>query len=437
MDNATVTNNPDQKTINRNVLIKRFLPLIIIALTVLIIFVLMVSRSTPPKKPQVEKAWAVSTEVASRDLINPQLELLGSVESTYTSQLSAAITADVKHVPIREGAYVTKGQLLVELDDIEAQLDLQQKKANIEELAASITSENNRYKSDLAALKNEQALLEIAERSVGRQQKLEKSRLTSQEQIDTALNKRELQSLSVNNRQLSIADHTSRLQQLNAKLLRAQTEVSNAELNLSRTHVVAPYDGQIIQVNVSPGDRVRLGEHIVELYDSEQIEVRAQIPNRSVSLIRKALLNTKPDNKETLKASVTIYGQNIPFTLDRLSGKANSGAGGVDGLFKSLSENSPLIPGNSVKLIVDLPIIENTITTPLSALYGTNRIYTIKDERLVSMLVSVEGSYITKAGKQRLILKTNIAAGKSIVTTQLPNAINGLKVSVRGAPTNG
>jgi len=242
--------------------------------------------------------------------------------------------------------------------------------------------------------------------------------------------------LSVNNRQLNISDHTSRLQQLNAKLLRAKAELSNAELNLSRTQVVAPYDGQIIQVNVSPGDRVRLGEPIVELYDSEEIEVRAQIPNRSVSLIRKALVNAKQSNTETLKASVTIYDQDIPFTLDRLSGKANTGAGGVDALFKASSENPALIPGNSVKLIVDLPAIENTITTPLSALYGTNRIYTIKDERLVSVLVSVEGSYITKTGKQRLILKTDIPAEAPIVTTQLPNAISGLKVSVRGAPTN-
>jgi len=432
----TATKTPAIKTKKGRALIKQFLPIIIITLTALIIFILMTSRATPPKKLPIEKSWAVSTESVSRGLVNPQLELLGSVESIYTSQLSAAITADVKHVPIREGAYVTKGQLLVELDDIETQLELQQKKANTEELIASITSENNRYKSDIVALKNEQALLSIAERSVERQKKLEKSNLTSQEQIDTALNKRELQSLLVNKRQLNIADHTSRLQQLNAKLLRAKAERSNADLNLSRTHITAPYDGQITHVNVSPGDRVRLGEPIVELYDSQQIEVRAQIPNRSVSLIRSALSNTAQTNTSSLKASVAIYGQNIPFTLDRLSGKANSGSGGVDGLFKASSENPSLIPGNSVKLTVNLPVIENTITAPLSALYGTNRIYTIKDERLVSTQASVEGSYITKEGKQRLILKTKLAAGETIVTTQLPNAINGLKVSVRGAPAN-
>jgi len=430
VEDITVAKSPLTKTTNAKLLIKRFLPLIIIAITALIITILMVSRPSPPTKPQIEKAWAVNTEAASREPIKPQLELLGSVESPYTSQLSAAITADIKNVPIREGTYVTKGQLLVELDDIEAQLKLQQKKANTEEFLASITSENNRYKSDLSALKSEQALLKIAERSVGRQTKLEKSNLTSQEQIDTARNKLELQSLSVNNRQLNIADHTSRLQQLNAKLLRAKAELSNAELDLSRTKIVAPYNGQITHVNVSPGDRVRVGEPIIELYDSKQIEVRAQIPNRSVSLIRKAL-----NNSSSLQASVIIYGEEIPFTLNRLSGRANSGAGGVDGLFKALSENPPLILGNTVKLILNLPQIENTITAPLSALYGTNRIYTIKDERLISTPVSVAGSYLDKEGKQRLILKTKLASGESFITTQLPNAINGLKVSVRGAPT--
>ena len=431
MENTTVATSPITKKNHRKLLRTWFLPLLIVTITALIIFILMASRPMPPTKPQIEKAWSVNTELASRAPVNPQLELLGSVESPYTSQLSAAVTADVKSILVREGAYVTKGQLLVELDDIEAQLNLQQKKANTEELLATITSENNRYRSDLSALKSEQALLEIAERSVGRQKKLEKSNLTSQEQIDTARNKLELQSLSVNKRQLNIADHTSRLQQLNAKLLRAKAERSNAELDLSRTKIIAPYNGQITHVDVSPGDRVRVGEAIIELYDTKQIEVRSQIPNRSVSLIRKAL-----NNSSLLQATIFIYDEEIPFTLDRLSGRANTGSGGVDGLFKASSENPPLILGNTVKLILNLPQIENTITAPLSALYGTNRIYTIKDERLISTLVHVIGSYLNKEGKQRLILKTKLASGEPFITTQLPNAINGLKVSVRGAPTN-
>lgn len=431
MENTTVTNTPLPKTNNSRLLIKRFLPLIIIAITALIIFILMASRPIPPTKPQVEKAWTVNTEAASREPISPQLELLGAVESPYTSQLSAAVTADVKSTPTREGVYVTKGQLLVELDDIEAQLNLQQKQANTDELIASIVSENNRYKSDLSALKSEQALLKIAGRAVDRQKKLETSNLTSQALIDAARNKQELQKLSVNNRQLTIADHSSRLQQLNAQLLRAQSELSKAELDLSRTKVVAPYNGQIIQVNVSPGDRVRVGESIIELYDSKQIEIRAQIPNRAVILIRKALASSA-----SLKASVIIGSEEIPFILSRLSGKANMGSGGVDGLFKSLSENPPLIPGNTVTVTLNLPEIKDAITTPLSALYGTNRIYGIKEGRLVSTPVSVEGSYIDNEGKQRLILKTTLAEDEPFITTQLPNAINGLKVSVKEAPTN-
>ncbi|MFD2229427.1 efflux RND transporter periplasmic adaptor subunit [Alkalimarinus sediminis] len=413
---------------NIRTLVKRFLPLIIVAITVLIIYALMASRPTPPTKEQEEKAWAVSTEVAARIPVHPQLELLGTVESPYTTQLSAAINADVVNVPAREGAFVAKGEILVELDEAEARLSLQQKQADVIELEASIIAEKNRYKSDLAALESEQSLLEIAKRSVERQRKLAKSNLTSQELIDNSSNKLELQALSVNSRKLSIADHTSRLNQLEAKLARAKANVSNAELDLSRTKITAPYDGQITQVNVSPGGRVRPGEPIVELYDSSQIEVRAQIPDKSINLVKSALKNGEP-----LKASITIYGEEVTLMLSRLSGKTNLGSGGVDGLFKATSDDPPFIIGSSVKLTLDLPLIDSAITAPISAVYGTNRIYSVKDQRLTSVDATIMGAYFDKSGQQRLILDTPIRDGETFITTQLPNAINGLKVIVRGA----
>ena len=409
-------------------IVKRFMPLIIVAITVLIIFFLMASRPIPPTKEQEEKAWTVSTEIAARVPVHPQLELLGSVESPYTTQLSAAINADVVNVPVREGVFVSKGDILVELDEAEARLNLQQKQADVIELEASIIAEKNRYKSDLAALKSEQSLLQIAKRSVERQRKLEKSNLTSQELIDNSSNKLELQALSVNSRQLSIADHTSRLNQLEAKLARAKANVSNAELDLSRTKITAPYNGQITQVNVSPGGRVRPGETIVVLYDSSQIEVRAQIPDKSINLVRASLNAGEP-----LKASISIYGEDVTLTLNRLSGKTNTGSGGVDGLFKATSEDPPFIIGSSVKLTLDLPLLEKAITAPISAVYGTNRIYSIKDQRLVSVNASIIGAYFDSHGQQRLILDTPLNTGDSFITTQLPNAINGLKVTVKEA----
>ena len=410
----------------RKSMVKRFLPLIIVAITVLIIFSLMASRPVPPTKEQEEKAWAVSTELATRLPVHPQLELLGTVESPHTTQLSAAINADVVEVPAKEGAYVNKGDILVILDDAEALLNLQQKQADVVELEASITAEKNRYKSDLAALKSEQALLNIAKRSVARQKKLAKSNLTSEELIDNSSNKLELQALSVNSRELSIADHSARLNQLEARLARAKANVENAQLDVARTKVTAPYNGQITRVSVSPGGRVRPGEPVVELYDSSRIEVRAQIPDKSVNLIQSSLKEGKP-----LQAFVSIYGKSVTLTLDRLSGKTNTGAGGVDGLFRATSENPPFIIGGSVKLILNLPLINEAITAPISAVYGTDRIYSVEDQRLVSVDASIIGAYFDKTGTQRLILDTPLRSGATFITTQLPNAINGLKVKAR------
>lgn len=407
-------------------LIKRLIPLIIIAATIIIITLLMASRPIPPTVVQEEKAWAVSTEVATRSPVHPQLELLGTIQSPHTTHLSAAITADVLRVPAQEGAYVAKGDVLVALSDVEAQLNLQQRQADIKELEASIVAERNRYNADQVALKSEQSLLDMAKRAVERQKKLEQSNLTSQELIDNARNKYELQSLTVNNRKLNIADHSSRLKQLNAKLARAQANAKQAELDLMRTQVTAPFDGQITQVNVSPGRRVRLGDALVELYDSSQIEVRAQIPDKSIHLVKSAL-----QQGQSLTATASIYGEDVTLQLSRLSGKTNAGSGGVDGLFTTTNGHSPLIIGSSIKLVLNLPLINNAITAPISAVYGTDRIYSIQDHRLIASKASIIGAYFNTQGEQRLILDTPLKTGETFITTQLPNAIDGLKVKVR------
>jgi RND family efflux transporter MFP subunit len=69
-----------------------------------------------------------------------------------------------------------------------------------------------------------------------------------------------------------------------ARVERAKTAVAEAELRLSRMTVVAPMDGFVLRRLKSPGDKVMLGmdnpssSHIVEIYDPERLQVRADVP---------------------------------------------------------------------------------------------------------------------------------------------------------------
>jgi multidrug efflux pump subunit AcrA (membrane-fusion protein) len=427
-----------------------FLPAIIIIAAVLIITGLVATKPTPPKKETKEKEWLVSSEKVSFGLASPQINLLGYVQSPFDSTLSSAIVADVLNVPVRDGQYVKKGDVLISLDAREVELLLAQRKADVSELEALITSELNRYESDKDSLTEDQGLLKIAQQAVARQAKLRASNLVAQERFDNAESQRAQQSLSLNARKLNIADHPSRLNQLKARLLRAKTALNDARIDTERAQITAPFDGVITGVMIAPGERVQIGKELVSLYDRGSMEVRSQVPDRYITLIKSAL-----NNGTDIFAEALSYGEKTKLKLQRLSGQANLKTGGIDAIFTPVvqahtSAQHDLVLSSSLRIQVDLPALANVITLPLSAIYGTNRVYRIEEGRLHSVNVEILGRQLSSDQKSddtepqgddeeaatqhdRVIIGSKILKeGDTIASTQLPNAISGLKVKVRG-----
>jgi len=80
---------------------------------------------------------------------------------------------------------------------------------------------------------------------------------------------------------------------------------------------------------------------------------------------------------------------------------------------------------------LDLPAIDNVFSVPVSSIYGTNRIYRIEDERLVAVKVEKLGGQFNEGKQFILVRNETLQAGNEIITTQLPHAVNGLKVEVQ------
>jgi multidrug resistance efflux pump len=108
------------------------------------------------------------------------------VETPHRASLRAAVNADVAEVPTAEGRQLSAGEPLVILDDREIELVLRQRQADLAEIEALIDSERQRHQSDLAALKRERVLPELAEQAVARAQDLYQRNLGSQSLLDEA-----------------------------------------------------------------------------------------------------------------------------------------------------------------------------------------------------------------------------------------------------------
>lgn len=403
------------------------LPVTAIVVTIAILLVFKLLQPEPPIKKNEEKSWVVQTHQLVGGAKSPQLELYGQVESPYTTIITAAISADVSVLIANEGERVMKGQRLLKLDEVDVQLALQQRTSDVAELEAQISSEKSRYQNDLEALKLEQSLVSLAEKKLAREEKTSKANLTSQSSYDTQKQALQSQKLALKARQLAVADHPARLAQLEARLAQKRAQLQQAETDLSRATISAPFEGIILSTNVSPGERVRPGEELLKLYSTENLELRAQLPQRFIATIQQAL-----QQHGGLTATARVNNKNLSLTLSRISGTLAQTGVGVDALFEVAAKDAgAFIMGDVLEIILTLPPINNVYSVPVSALYGTDRIYKVENSRLSAVKVEKMGGKI-KQGRQYLLVQSDkLKAGDEVITTQLPHAVSGMKVEIR------
>ncbi len=413
--------NFDKRKLPRKIL----LPIVLLALGVGGVVLLVASKSKPAPVQAQEQSWVVAVQSALPQAVAPTLALFGRVESPRAAKLTAALSADVRAVPVREGLTVQSGQLLVQLDDREARLAVARRRAELAQIEALVDSEIQRHESDLAALAHERTLLDLNEKALLRARDLRTKNLASQAAVEEAQQAVERQFLALQTRSLAVNDHPARQAELQARRARAQAELELARLDLSRTRVSAPYAGRVARVAVAPGDRVTVGAVLVEMYDTQALEVRAQIPAAHVATLQRTL-----DEQVLVSGSGRVEGATIALTLDRLGGQVGLGSGGMDGLFGVVEGAAGLTLGAFVDLVIQLPPVADVVALPYAALYGVDRIYVMREGRMRGVQVTVMGEQRSADGSARALVQgAELQAGDAVIITQLPNAVDGLKVT--------
>ena len=388
-------------------------------------------KSKPEREPlgAEERSWPVAATAVEPGTVMPQLVLFALVDSPRITHLSSAVTADVRAVDVLDGQQVRLDDRLLALDDREIRLVLAQRDAEMAGFEVDLELETLRHQNNVAALKHEKELLDIVRREVARARDLAERKAGSEASLDQVRREEERQMLAVGQRKLAIREHQSRKKQIEAKLARARAQQSQAMLDLERTRVYPPFGGRITEVFVSPGDRVRPGDRLLTMFDTQMLEFRAQIPLRYLPVVRAAL-----DRGESLDARAAVDGQDVRAVLHRLTAQVGRGSGGADGLFRVTKGNTWLQLGRTVEFILDLPAVEDAVAAPHEALYGTDRVFVLDGERMKSVEVERLGETHPEDGDGRVILRSpDLKPSDRLIVTHLPNAIDGLKVKVAAA----
>jgi HlyD family secretion protein len=402
--------------------LKLILPLLILAGAGFAVFMLLATRPETVAEPVEERAWPVHVQPVTISAHQPVLNLQGFLEAPRGATLRSAVEGDVATVHVREGDRVEEGALLVELDDRELRLTLREREAEVAELEAQLALERRQVASNREELAIEERVLELAAGELKRLQDLAEQEFTPRADVDRAQRELEEQRLAVTSRMLAVAGADDRLSRLEAQLDRASALRDRAELDRQRGRIKAPFNGRVARLDVARGDRVMPGETLLAMYDLDSLEIRVTVPTAHLARLR---LSAALDGSE---AVATVDGQQVPVQLSRFGGQVDRGVGGVEALF-AVTEAEDLVLGRFATVWLRLPAEPDSVLLPFEALYDTHRIYRVIDDRMDALDVERLGEATLPDGRRGALVRVpDLRDGDLVVTTQLPQAMHGLRV---------
>lgn len=171
-------------------------------------------------------------EVATRDLVSA-VTASGKIEAKSQVDVSSEVTARILHITVKEGDLVTKGQLLVELDQV-------QFKGAVDRATAALTSVE-------AQLLQARTNRDQAKRALDRNRELKRVNPTL---IADEVLEQSQQAYDVSEALLKSSQ---------AQVQQTQASLKEAQDNLARTRLYAPISGRVVRLAVEEGEVAQTG----------------------------------------------------------------------------------------------------------------------------------------------------------------------------------
>ncbi|MDH3643849.1 MAG: biotin/lipoyl-binding protein [Gammaproteobacteria bacterium] len=382
----------------------------------------------PSAVPEVrtEKSWPVSVITVSPEALQPTFNAYGRVESSNVANIRTDLVAEVAQVLVKEGDWVEKDQVLLRLADAEVDLQVAERVAERDQHRAALKSIEMEYELQKQATSHYESMQRVAQNKLARHDELMAQRLISQALLDEVVSQANSANISYQTHTRQLADFPNRLAAERARIARAEALLGQAQLDLSKTSVVAPFAGPVLGVHVARGDRSNLGMTLVEVADVNGFEVRVQIPAGYAERFERHLRGLP--RKSHISAGTT---SGSTMKLVRLSSRVRQGQSGLDAFFKISAAPDEALPaiGRVIDLTITMPAETDVVALPVQSIYENNRIYEVVDDRLNAIKVERIGEMQSADGRYRVLVRSpELNGGESIITTQLPRAISGLLV---------
>lgn len=258
--------------------------------------------------------------------------------------VSAKVSGTVARVLVVDNQFVKQGDLLLEIDERDYQLQVAKAAAGVGIAENESGGEQLKAEGVRAAVQSARARFDQAVLDQSRAEKLYRRDVLPKEQLDRTTTARR-----VAEAQLKEAEEALKRARTEAglasgsgskaKILQSKAQLDEAELRLSYTKIYAARDGYITRKSVETGVNIQAGQPLMALVPLQEAWITANYKERQLTWI-------KP-------------GQKVEFSVDAYPGKEFSGT--VDSIMAGTGAAFSLLPpenatGNYVKVVQRVPV---------------------------------------------------------------------------------
>jgi RND family efflux transporter MFP subunit len=252
------------------------------------------------------KAVAVSTAPATLRQVSAGFEETGSFVADESSDIAPAVAGLVTSTPVNVGDFVKRGQAICELDHRDAQLKLDQARAQLDEATAAVRQAQSRIGlnanrtfdagavPEVAAAKasyeSAQAQARLAAADAKRYENLVKTGDVSRSAFEKAHTQQETADAQANAAKQQYEAALNAARQMNGAVETSQASLegmramlAQAEKGLADTTIHAPFDGYISARPVAAGEHVAVTDKIATIVRIGTMKLQLQTPEQRSS----------------------------------------------------------------------------------------------------------------------------------------------------------
>ena len=354
----------------------------------------------PVEKPQprIMPEQLIKTEVLELQPVDHQviIDSQGTVRAHYVTTITPQVAGVLRmiHSCFEDGAFFEKDQILAELDPADFQAALASAEARLARAEAALSQENARAK---------QARL-------------------NWEDIGYEEDPSEL------------VLRVPQLKEAEATVKSAKADLDQAQRNLERTKIRAPFAGRVKGRTVGQGQAVGPSTALGEVFASDYAEIRLPISPQQLGFVNLPSLENDPPVPVTLTDAIGVENPaswkaqivRTEGTLDEAT-KELFVIARIDDPFGRISKTAPLRIGQPVRARIEGKILQKVFVLPRSSLRGVNRVYFVTQNP--SMIEKREILPIWSTTTE-LIVRDGISAGEKLSISRLPYAPDGAKVEI-------